>query len=130
MLMHEPRIHAGMHGALLTFVFTEGADFKVLFMRSEGGVSMCGLGVLALVKVTGEAGAIALEAEPRVIRIDAPAGLITATARRDSQGRIHASFLNVASRVDSLGCSVMVEGFGEVEYDIGFGGAYYAYVDA
>ncbi|MGS0730416.1 proline racemase family protein, partial [Shewanella sp. 0m-11] len=27
-------------------------------------------------------------------------------------------------------CSVNVEGFGEVKYDIGFGGAYYAYVDA
>lgn len=130
LLMHEPRGHADMYGALLTRPVTEGADFGVLFLHNEGYSSMCGHGILALVKVACETGAITLEAEPRVIKIDAPAGLITATARRDSQGRIHASFLNVASWAESLDCSVMVEGFGEVKYDIGFGGAYYAYVDA
>lgn len=91
---------------------------------------MCGHGILALVKVACETGTISLGIDARVIKIDAPAGLITAKASRDSQGKVHASFLNVDSWAESLACSVMVEGFGRVNYDIGFGGAYYAYVDA
>lgn len=130
LLMHEPRGHADMYGALLTKPVTEGADFGVLFLHNEGYSSMCGHGILALVKVACQTGAIALDTDERVIKIDAPAGLITAKASRDSQGKIHASFLNVDSWAESLDCSVLVEGFGEVKYDIGFGGAYYAYVDA
>ena len=130
LLMHEPRGHSDMYGALITRPVTAGADFGVLFLHNEGYSSMCGHGILALVKVACETGAISLGIDARVIKIDAPAGLITAKARRDSQGKIHASFLNVDSWAESLACTVMVEGFGRVHYDIGFGGAYYAYVDA
>ncbi|ABV36374.1 proline racemase [Shewanella sediminis HAW-EB3] len=130
LLMHEPRGHADMYGAIITPPITEGADFGVLFLHNEGYSSMCGHGILALVKVACETGAIELAGEGRVIKIDAPAGLITAKAHRDSEGKIHASFQNVDSWAEALDCSVIVEGVGEVRYDIGFGGAYYAYVDA
>src|SRR6185369_14040972 len=59
------------------------------------------------------------------IRIDSPAGLIT--ARVDSQG---VSFDNVASFVDTMNAKVYVPTLGEVRYDLAFGGAYYAIVDA
>lgn len=130
LLMHEPRGHADMYGALITRAVTPDADFGVLFLHNEGYSSMCGHGILALVKVMCETGTINLGNEPRVIKIDAPAGLITAKASRDLDGKIQASFENVDSWAESLDCSVMVEGFGNVNYDIGFGGAYYAYVDA
>lgn len=130
LLMHEPRGLADMYGALITRPVSAEADFGVLFLHNEGYSSMCGHGILALVKVACETGTISLGIDARVIKIDAPAGLITAKASRDSQGKIHASFLNVDSWAESLACSVMVEGFGRVNYDIGFGGAYYAYVDA
>ena len=130
LLMHEPRGLADMYGALITRPVSARADFGVLFLHNEGYSSMCGHGILALVKVACETGTISLGIDARVIKIDAPAGLITAKVSRDSQGEIHASFLNVDSWAESLACSVMVEGFGRVNYDIGFGGAYYAYVDA
>ncbi|ABV87029.1 proline racemase family protein [Shewanella pealeana] len=130
LLMHEPRGHADMYGALITEAVTEEADFGVLFLHNEGYSSMCGHGILALVKVMCQTDSIDLGLEPRTIKIDSPAGLITAKAYRDSQGKIQASFKNVDSWADALNCSVNVEGFGEVNYDIGFGGAYYAYVDA
>ncbi len=130
LLMHEPRGHADMYGALITPPITDGADFGVLFLHNEGYSSMCGHGILALVKVVCETGAIELGQDVRVIKIDAPAGLITAKAYRDTEGKIHASFQNVDSWAESLDCTVIVEGVGEVRYDIGFGGAYYAYVDA
>ncbi|PKG73196.1 proline racemase [Shewanella sp. GutCb] len=130
LLMHEPRGHADMYGALITEPVTLNADFGVLFLHNEGYSSMCGHGILALVKVMCTTGAIELNDAERVIKIDSPAGLITAKAYRDGQGKIHASFKNVDSWAESLDCTVNVEGFGEVRYDIGFGGAYYAYVDA
>lgn len=130
LLMHEPRGHADMYGALITAPITEGADFGVLFLHNEGYSSMCGHGILALVKVACETGTIELGSEARIVKIDAPAGLITAKAYRDTEGKIHASFQNVDSWAEALDCSIMVEGVGEVRYDIGFGGAYYAYVDA
>ncbi|GIU50594.1 proline racemase [Shewanella sairae] len=129
-LMHEPRGHADMYGALITDPVSESADFGVLFLHNEGYSSMCGHGILALVKVMCETGTIALDNVPRVIKIDSPAGLITAQADRDAAGKITASFENVDSWADALDCTVNVAGFGEVTYDIGFGGAYYAYVDA
>ncbi|MGS0728284.1 proline racemase family protein, partial [Shewanella sp. 0m-11] len=127
LLMHEPRGHADMYGALITEPVTADADFGVLFLHNEGYSSMCGHGILALVKVMCQTGTIQLTDSPRIIKIDAPAGLITAKAYRDQAGKIHASFKNVDSWADALDCSVNVEGFGEVKYDIGFGGAYYAY---
>ncbi|QQX82011.1 proline racemase family protein [Shewanella sp. KX20019] len=130
LLMHEPRGHADMYGALITEAVTPNADFGVLFLHNEGYSSMCGHGILALVKVMCTTGAIELNDSERVIKIDAPAGLITAKAYRDQQGKIHASFKNVDSWAESLDCTVMVDGFGDVTYDISFGGAYYAYVDA
>ncbi|ACA87096.1 proline racemase family protein [Shewanella woodyi] len=130
LLMHEPRGHADMYGALITRPVSKEADFGVLFLHNEGYSSMCGHGILALVKVMCETNTILLGCEPRVIKIDAPAGLITATASLDEEGRVQASFENVDSWAEAINCSVMVEGLGEVNYDIGFGGAYYAYIDA
>ncbi|MGE6650159.1 proline racemase family protein [Shewanella colwelliana] len=130
LLMHEPRGHADMYGALLTPPVTEGADFGVLFLHNEGYSSMCGHGILAIVKVAVETGNIEVGRERKIIKIDAPAGLITASAYRDQTGKLVVSFHNVPSWAEALNCSVTVEGLGEVNYDIGFGGAYYAYVDA
>ncbi|QYJ92421.1 proline racemase family protein [Shewanella spartinae] len=130
LLMHEPRGHADMYGAIITAPITPGADFGVLFLHNEGYSSMCGHGILALVTVAVETGTLALGDMPREIKIDAPAGLIHAKAYRDETGELKVSFRNVPSWAEALDCRVTVEGIGEVAYDIGFGGAYYAYVDA
>ena len=50
--------------------------------------------------------------------------------QRKKNGDLNVSFDNVSSFVEVLDQTVEVEGLGQVEYDIAFGGAYYAYVDA
>lgn len=130
LLMHEPRGHADMYGCLITEPTTKDAEFGVLFMHNEGYSSMCGHGILAVVQVAAKCGAIAVSKTPRQIGIDSPAGLIRASVWRQADGQVQASFINVASWAESIDCSVQVPGFGEVLYDLGFGGAYYAYVDA
>jgi trans-L-3-hydroxyproline dehydratase len=129
-LMYEPRGHADMYGALIVPPVSEGALFGVLFMHNEGYSTMCGHAVIALARLAVELGwTEAVEPITRIL-IDAPAGLVSAFARVE-QGRVVATgFQNVASFAPLLDARVQVEGLGEVAFDLGFGGAFYAYVDA
>ncbi|MBY6019711.1 proline racemase family protein [Halomonas denitrificans] len=126
LLMHEPRGHSDMYGALITEAVTPDGDFGVLFLHNEGYSSMCGHAILALAQVTAQCQQIA---EPIELRIDAPAGRVTAYCQPTAEG-YEASFDNVPAYVECLDQSIDVAGVGRVQYDIAFGGAYYAYVDA
>ena len=126
-LMFEPRGHADMYGAIPTAPVTPDGDLGVLFLHNEGWSTMCGHGIIALTTVLLETGLLPWRAE---IHIDAPAGRITARARRDGDRVASVAFENVPSFVVGLDESVEVSGLGTVRYDLAFGGAFYAYVDA
>jgi len=126
-LMFEPRGHADMYGAILTDPVTADGDLGVLFMHNEGYSTMCGHGVIALVTVLLETGMI----EPREsIRLDTPAGRVTAKADFDGKRVCGVCFENVPSFAFKLDQTVHVPGIGELRYDVGFGGAFYAYCKA
>ena len=129
-LMWEPRGHADMYGCILTPPVTPDGDVGVLFLHNEGFSTMCGHGIIGLVKVGVETGHFAITGPQTVIKIDTPAGRVTATAhiREDKVERV--SFLNVPSFLLGRDLRVDVPGLGAVNYDIAFGGAFYAYVDA
>ena len=126
-LVFEPRGHADMYGAIPTEPVTPDGDAGVLFMHNEGWSTMCGHGVIALVTVAIEVGLLTLR---DVVRLDTPAGRVTARPRREGARVRSVAFENVPSFVVSLGDRVDVPGFGEVRYDLAFGGAFYAFVDA
>jgi trans-L-3-hydroxyproline dehydratase len=129
-LMWEPRGHADMYGCLLTPPVTPDGDTGVLFMHNEGFSTMCGHGIIGLVKVGLECGLFKPQDETQ-IRIDTPAGRVTARAHRDETGRIErVSFLNVASFLLEKDLRVYTPEIGLLTCDIAFGGAFYAYVDA
>jgi trans-L-3-hydroxyproline dehydratase len=130
LLMFEPRGHADMYGALITKPCSEGSDFGILFMHNEGYSSMCGHGIIAAVSVAIETKALTLQTPTTAIKIDAPAGLICAYAQLDNNKRLSVSFDNVPSFIEVLDQVITVDGLGSVNYDIAYGGAYYAYVDA
>ena len=56
MLMLEPRGHADMYGALLMPPATPDGDVGVLFLHNEGYSTMCGHGIIAMVKAGLEYG--------------------------------------------------------------------------
>lgn len=129
-LMWEPRGHADMYGAILTEPVTPDGTLGVLFLHNEGWSTMCGHGVIGLVKVGIETGLIKATGERPVVRLDTPAGRVTAYAEMD-RGRVRSvSFDNVPSFAFALDQEADVPGVGRVRYDIGFGGAFYAYVRA
>ena len=129
-LMWEPRGHREMYGCILTPAVTPGADLGVLFTHNEGYSTMCGHGIIAVTKVVLETGLVAKTEPESILRIDTPAGLVTARARI-SGGRVRSvAFRNVPSYVVGLNQAVDVPGLGTVRYDLAFGGAFYAYVRA
>jgi len=129
-LMWEPRGHADMYGCILTEPVTPQSDLGVLFLHNEGFSTMCGHGIIALVTVVLESKMIDVEGSEPVLRIDTPAGLVTARARIEN-GRVkEVSFLNVPSFVLTLDRTVDVPGIGPIKVDVAFGGAFYAYCQA
>ncbi len=128
--MWEPRGHADMYGCIITEPVTPDGDLGVLFLHNEGYSSMCGHGIIALTKVGLEMGLVDKPGENPVLKIDTPAGRVTAFARREN-GRVgEVSFHNVPSFVYAFDRVVDVPDLGEVRYDVAFGGAFYAYVAA
>ncbi|MCS6906540.1 MAG: proline racemase family protein [Anaerolineales bacterium] len=129
-LMWEPRGHADMYGALLTEPASAENDVGVIFMHNEGYSTMCGHGIIGLGVVLLDCGLLQKDGEPAVIKIETPAGLITAYAYRQN-GRVRrVAFHNVPSFVYLADQRVPVPGVGEVRFDIAFGGAFYALVQA
>ncbi|MCP4654071.1 MAG: proline racemase family protein [bacterium] len=126
----EPRGHADMYGCILTPPVTPDGDVGVVFFHNEGYSTMCGHGIIGLVKVGIESGRLQAGGEAPVVRIDSPAGRITATAHMRG-GRVERVwFHNVPSFLLERDLEVEVPGLGRVCCDVAFGGAFYAYVDA
>jgi len=129
-LLWEPRGHADMYGCIPTEPVSPGSHLGVLFLHNEGFSTMCGHGIIALVTVAIETGMIVLIEDETVLRIDTPAGLVTAEPKVEN-GRVReVSFLNVPSFVFASGQAVDVPGIGHVKVDIAFGGAFYAFCSA
>lgn len=129
-LMWEPRGHADMYGCVLTPPVTSDGDVGVVFMHNEGYSTMCGHGIIGLVKVGLDCGLLEIDGDPPEVKIDTPAGRVTATAYREGGVVRRVAFRNVPSFVLESDLTVEVPGIGPVRTDIAFGGAFYAYVDA
>ena len=131
-LMHEPRGHADMYGALLTSPERPDSDTGVLFMHNEGFSTMCGHGIIAVTKIVIERGLVHPRSGTTIV-FDAPAGQIRATAHvkqtRSGVSVERVSFINVPSFVLAAGLPVTV-GSRTLHVDVAFGGAFYAIVDA
>ncbi len=130
--MWEPRGHADMYGAVITDPVTPGADFGTFFMHNEGYSTMCGHAMIALVTLVLDTGIVQREGLNPVVQIDAPPGRITAVGHRaERTGRVaRVSFRNVPSFVALRDQTVHIPSLGDVRFDLAYGGAFYAYVDA
>lgn len=139
-LMWEPRGHADMYGCILTEPGTPDGDVGVLFLHNDGYSTMCGHGIIGLVTVGLECGLLDAAvlttdgAGRPMVRIDTPAGRVTATAHMapgaEGPRVARVSFRNVPSFVLEPDLRIEVPGFGSVRCDVAFGGAFYAYVEA
>ncbi len=129
-LTWEPRGHADMYGGWLGPPTRPDSDLSVLFLHNSGFSTMCGHGIIALTKVVIDTGIVEAVEPETTLRIDTPAGQVTATTGVSAGSAREVSFRNVESFVVDLDANVEVDGLGAVSYDLAFGGAFYAYVNA
>lgn len=129
-IMFEPRGHADMYGAIITEAINENSDFGAFFLHNEGYSTMCGHAIIALTKLVLDTGIICKEGTSPTLVIDAPPGKILSTGTRKNGQITEVSFLNVPSFVLTKDETVEVPGIGRVHYDVAFGGAFYAIVEA
>ena len=126
-LMYEPRGHVDMYGALLVQPEREDSACGAIFLHNEGYSTMCGHAVLALARASWE-GLIPGGAEE--VAIDVPAGQVQARVVLEDGRYVRSAFRNVPSFADSPRVPVEVPGLGVVQFEIAYGGAFYAFVDA
>src|SRR6185503_79638 len=122
--MWEPRGHADMYGAVITRSAT--ADFDVFFLHNEGYSTMCGHAIIALTKFVIESGLVSETSAS----FHVPAGRIHASARVEDGKVTEAAFTNVPSFVYLRQQEVEVREIGSVAFDVAYGGAFYAFVEA
>ena len=128
--MFEPRGHADMYGALITEPITADADFGTFFLHNEGYSTMCGHAMIALIILVLDTGMIVRKENNPIIRIDAPPGQITCQAFRKNGKVERVAFKNVPSFMALKNQIVDVPELGKVQFDLAYGGAFYAYVQA
>ncbi|MBL8271005.1 proline racemase family protein [Steroidobacter sp.] len=127
-LMWEPRGHADMYGAIVTP--SETADFDVFFLHNEGYSTMCGHAIIALTKLALESGLVRKPSDNPRLTINVPAGTIYAQAIMDADQVREVWFRNVPSFLYLREQECDVPGLGRVRFDVAYGGAFYAVVEA
>jgi proline racemase len=130
LLMREPRGHAAMSGAILQPPTRDDADWGVLFIEVSGCLPMCGHGTIGVATVLVETGMVEVAEPETIVRLDTPAGLVEARVAVSGGHAQAVTIRNVAAFLHARDQVADVDGFGEVRYDMAFGGNFYAIVEA
>jgi proline racemase len=117
-----------MSGAILQPPTRPDADWGVLFVEVSGLLPMCGHGTIGVATVLVETGMVPVTEPETVIRLDTPAGLVTATVAVADGRAERVTLRNVDSFVVDLDATVDVPEIGTVRYDLAYGGNFYAIV--
>jgi proline racemase len=129
-LMHEPRGHRDMFGAIVTAPCHPDADWGLMFMDGGGHLTMCGHGTIGTAIALVQMG-IAQAKEPEtVIVFDTPAGLVRAHVCVENGKAVQAWIQNVPAFLYKADLPVEVAGLGRVIVDIAFGGNFFVLASA
>lgn len=125
----EPRGHAPMSTNLVLPPTRDDADVGLIILQGDKAHAMSASNCICVVTVLLETGRLAMREPETLVRLDTPAGLVTATAAcRD--GKCERVTLDmVPSFVERLDFEAEVPGLGVVRVDIAFGGIYFALID-
>jgi len=113
----EPRGSDVLVGAALTPPINPDSAAGIVFFNNAGYLGMCGHGTIGVVETLKYLGRI----NERTIRLDTPAGTVTATILDNGD----VSLSNVLSYVYAQHITLQVEGFGEVHGDVAYGGNWF-----
>lgn len=129
LLIFEPRGHYDMYGALLVEPDLPGADLAVLFMHNEGYSTMCGHAVIALGRYAVDQGLVAAVEPLTTVNIECPCGMVVASVEVSDGKAGSVSFESVPSFLSARDLTVELDRYGRIDFDIAYGGAFYALAD-
>ena len=127
-LMFEPRGHDMMSGSILYPPHDPANDVAVLFIETSGCLPMCGHGTIGTITIAIEEGLITPKT-PGVVRMEAPAGLVTVTYKQEGNKVKSVKLTNVPSYLAATDLEVECPDLGLLKIDVSYGGNYYAIVD-
>lgn len=128
-LLHEPRGHAAMVGAVL--VPSRVADFGVFYISSYIYLDMCGHGTIGLGKTLAAIGQLPVpEAGGTSFTLETPAGIVTVGVETEAGSVARIRIDNVPCHVIERGVRVEVAGLPAIVTDTAYGGGVFAMVDA
>ena len=129
-IVHEPRGHRHMFGAVLTSAINPDSACGVIWIDSAGNLSGCGHATIALGIALVETGMIPVVEPITRFLIDVQSGQLELSVRVDKGEARETTFRNVPAFSVMTAAKIDVPGFGEVSADIAFGGNFFAIVDA
>ncbi|OUR94583.1 hydroxyproline-2-epimerase [Flavobacteriales bacterium 34_180_T64] len=127
-LMFEPRGHDMMSGSILFPPHNPENDFAILFIETSGCLPMCGHGTIGTITIAIEEGLI-IPKTPGKIRMEAPAGLVEIEYQQTGTKVDWVKLTNVKSFLAAENLTVDCPELGEINFDVAYGGNYYAIVD-
>ena len=128
-LMFEPRGHDMMSGSILYPPTRDDCDIGVLYIETSGCLPMCGHGTIGTVTFAIENGLVTPKT-PGTLRLDTPAGLVTAKYRQEGAYVEEVRITNVPAFLHSERLSVDCPDLGRLTVDIAYGGNFYAIIEA
>jgi proline racemase len=124
----EPRAGVAMTSNLLVEPSMPEADAGFIVLQPDRAHAMSGSNCICVVTALIESGRVAAVEPETIVRLETPAGLITARARCENGRCLSVSLDNVPSFVEALDRCVITP-WGEISIDVAFGGVFYALVD-
>ncbi len=129
-LMYEPRGNEVQSGAILTEPCSPGADIGVIYTEVGGYLFMCGHDTIGVATALIESGMIKAVEPYTYINLDTPAGLVRVKVKVENNIAKEVTFTNVPAFVFSQDVEINIPSIGTVKVDIGYGGLYYAILNA
>jgi proline racemase len=126
LLMREPRGHASMSGAILQPPTRPDADYGVLFIEVSGCLPMCGHGTIGVATVLVETGMVPVVEPVTTVRLDTPAGLVTAQVHVEDGAATAVTLANVPAYCAAVDRKITLPNGRSVTYDLAYGGNFYA----
>jgi 4-hydroxyproline epimerase len=128
-LMFEPRGHDMMSGSMLYPPADPANDIGVLFIETSGCLPMCGHGTIGTVTIAIEQGLVK-PATPGILKLEVPAGLVTAEYKQEGKKVKSVKIRNVKSYLAAENIHALCPTLGELRIDVSYGGNFYAIIDA
>jgi proline racemase len=126
----EPRAHVAMSMNLLVPPKHPDADAGFIVLQADRAHPMSGSNFICVVTALLESGRVKMREPETIVKVETPAGLITARAACRDGRCISVSLDNVACFAEILDQKIITPRWGTIIADIAFGGVFYALIDA